>query len=644
MSSSSSSSRSSSSNRDTDKLTPKELFERNNKEMYPFGWGTGNELVVRFKPEPKTGGTSNNDTQTAVWNWDKSFTNKNKQLIYESYQVFAAIRKRVESHKLKRGELLPFSRTYRASLEREYVELERKGGEEERMAQIASMQRIWHLFEIVQLQGQSVVMGDMLHWYQENFGKSVLDDFQEVFEMEGNIDQHVKYWGTVYRLAMIGHFDLVIDLLMRHSMRPHSSGTEPSRNIFTVTETVLQEMPLFEGQRMADFLQSWRKWQEYCRKSLDETFMQKEFEVLYRILSGDRDVLEELKGQGHCDSWLMMLVAQLLFWYPTSISGDLHFYTTECLRVFGKEANSVDFEDRIMLDVIDFEVGKALRDCTDLYGDWWMVTHLGHLLHHAGSLEDVQLGIGMDLHVYLLLEYANSLMTDASLWHLGIQYYGACGNVGRQYIQTMVSRQQPNSDKEARKLLVICEQYGLEDTATSIYRVMGRRKMSLGRYVDAIGWFLKANDVHRVNQAADYILVNNLDVSDVQVLGAGISREHVLSSTLAYLYQFSQFQNKLTMQEWNEAGQILMNMLKEEQSPQKFWISLLKQAKDLMLTENNGAVVFGRDDTFKLMECLEDVLTHHQSVGKELTDDELEEMRWVFVKNLGRGIVQECSQ
>ena len=142
----------------------------------------------------------------------------------------------------------------------------------------------------------------------------------------------------------------------------------------------------------------------------------------------------------------------------------------------------------------------SLRSMRSGFGDGWLISHLWDLLARAGAVgADVMSENGLEIRAYLLLQHARALGSCASLWQLSAHYAadllvpGGAATLGdaaaaqaddaaRAWLRELVQSQQPPMHAvRLRKLLTLCEQYGMMDEAHALVsRAAGAKRAAKG--------------------------------------------------------------------------------------------------------------------------------------------------------------------
>ncbi|KAF8309271.1 hypothetical protein DL93DRAFT_2100127 [Clavulina sp. PMI_390] len=197
--------------------------------------------------------------------------------------------------------------------------------------------------------------------------------------------------------------------------------------------------------------------------------------------------------------------------------------------------------------------------------DLWFATHSVDVLDKLGELDDgeVQKVTGLSLRSNLLIEYAEHLYTDPSLWRVTLEYLGACGAEGKALVAEVIMRipvdvslpsqttlataesvpKAPStadkgkgkakedtdldmilddaegndqSEGEAKawkdwedkilKIVDVCKDYGLEDVLYSVCRSISQALIRRGLYGRAVQYSVMARDGRGVGRIADLLL------------------------------------------------------------------------------------------------------------------------------------------
>eukprot|EP01126_Amoeba_proteus_P023238 TRINITY_DN2337_c0_g1_i17.p1 TRINITY_DN2337_c0_g1~~TRINITY_DN2337_c0_g1_i17.p1 ORF type:complete len:359 (+),score=51.53 TRINITY_DN2337_c0_g1_i17:847-1923(+) len=254
-----------------------------------------------------------------------------------------------------------------------------------------------------------------------------------------------KKWDTLYKFAMYGQTEKVLELLLLHSrfsdlewhpVYPKTQiserlvhgqfGSDKDDKLFHQLRLLLQTKPTFSGntQHHSALVNNWKKEVE---RFLSSRSLSKEPEIkeLLKILAGHQSVIES-----HANSWIERLCAQVNYSHPLMTLGEFRSFI-EGNQLQEVEPNSVD---RVFTDIMQ---GKTREVLNFIYrtGAWWFSAHLADLLYHAGVVSPIEVD-GETERERVILEYSASLMHNEGLVHLvssylhyGCPFRGTVGNI-----------------------------------------------------------------------------------------------------------------------------------------------------------------------------------------------------------------------
>ncbi|RDD43923.1 Nuclear pore complex protein Nup85 [Trichoplax sp. H2] len=478
------------------------------------------------------------------------------------------------------------------------------------------------------------------HWQQE-CRNSLTGDIQQ--------HRHLHRLCRIYGYVVSGRMNSAVELL-NVSVKDSNDKSDPYRKI----SELLRKMP--RPSSSPEYVLKWRHWQQECRNSLTGDIQQhRHLHRLCRILCGDEKVLQELSNEGVIHTWYHLLVVHILFRNPTTKVYDLHYSIDLSLELFYGDKSRLGKLDEVISAIFLLDTVRVIKEASAGFGDWWFAVHLTDLLYHCGQLKLYKLDYGTDLREYLLLEYGSSLMS-ASSWQIGSDYLGHCQTYGRYYLEQYISRIPLDSEKKTRKVLHVCEKYGLSTDLADICReecMTAIRREKLG---SAISWALYVKDVTLINYIVDcymsaYIKDGNADrLAIVDDIGAAIT----LTGQLAFLGKFREFHTFCNTGNLVDAASILVLLMVDGLASKKYWWMLLLDAIPLFETEE---ILFDSDQTYELLRCLTEIelslrgpgdswsnrLTLKQQVHKnsEVLHDALNTIRIALARNLARAHINE---
>uniref|UniRef100_A0A8B9CEP2 Nuclear pore complex protein Nup85 n=2 Tax=Anser TaxID=8842 RepID=A0A8B9CEP2_9AVES len=397
-------------------------------------------------------------------------------------------------------------------------------------------------------------------------------------------------------------------------------------------------------QTLTELELKWQHWHEECQRYLrDGTFASNpHMESICKILAGDENAMLEKKEL--LTTWYHFLVTRLLYSHPTVKPMELHFYAQSSMDLFLGEESSPEPLDTILMAAFEFELHQVIKECSIALSNWWFVAHLTDLLDHCKLLQSHNLYFGSNMREFLLLEYASGLFSHHSLWQLGVDYFDHCREYGRVYLELHIERIPLNTEQKALKVLRICEQRHMHEQVRSICKIMAMKALRNNRLGSALSWSIRAKDAAFATLISDRFLKDYCErgcFSDLDLID-NLGPSMLLSDRLTFLGKYREFHRLYGEKRFSEAAKLLLMLMTAHIAPCSFWMTLLTDALPLL---EQKEVIFSAEQTYELMQCLEDLTAGKPDKQKLLDDDvettKVEMLRLALARNLARVIVKE---
>ncbi|KAG0375496.1 Nucleoporin nup85 [Mortierella sp. AD032] len=471
---------------------------------------------------------------------------------------------------------------------------------------------------------------------------------------------HPDFWSYIRRCLLRGMIESAIFIL---DQTLNEEEDEKVANALEALLDVLHDIPTSEktlppGEPHTRHM----KWQEQCKKftkSEHVKYLGKDAKEVMKVLSCDVENIIDVSER-----------------WEEAVSGTLLFVDTDCEREsIGPiletclppylESTDVSLLDRIKIAILQLDDVKTIR----LSGEFhpWLVAHLSTVLQQYGYLDmgavDLQdivtQGWDSSIRDFFLIGYAQSLMSKLSLWEIVAGYLLECGHTGQATLSEWICHVPLDSSEKAHKVLKFCEDNGLTDSLRSINRVMAVEEEKRGEYAQAIQHFIISKDLDRVAKVVDNLVLGYLERGHFELDDSLASMEKLdtTSSHVHFLRSYVGFHRNYKNGKLAEAGELLVKLLSSGTAPKKYWVNLLLDA--LPLLENKQQVIFDSNDTFVLMQSLEEIvgsqyrseylqLLPQTSSGSTSTEAEketqLDAMRLSLTRNLARSFVHPQSR
>ncbi|XP_065065550.1 nuclear pore complex protein Nup85-like [Rhopilema esculentum] len=628
-------------------------------------WKSVNCIVVHAKKWPTVESTQTEDVSGKVtmremrWQADTQHYIYRK-LINETHAIFKQLQllPKDEGHLMK-STRLKISRQYRSVLQSCIVELQRKLSKEDnfedeemkyQLELLAIVEMFWHLCEIILIDtkpgGYCITV--LLEWVRWHFTKA--DRLAEQVLFSDDPSSHESFWPAILGYVLQGRMTEAMKLLQHFA-----DDSEAAFKAVKSMEELMKSMPEFQGftgQYVQDFNQKWYHWRNECEGRLEDGEFSEHphLESISKIFCGQESAIEE--NSDLCQSWYEILIAKLLYTEATIKKTDLHSRSLSAVEAIGGYA-ALSPLDEVVLAILNFDVHRMIRKCSECLPNWWFVAHITDLLHHCGMLKEHDFGCNVHLREFLLLDYSQSLMSNHSLWQVAADYLSTCPTQGRAQLEVYIEHVPLENDRKAAKVLRLCEQYDLLEQANGICKVMAMRAMKHGRLGASLTWCLRSKDSVFANLLAEKIFTQYMEtgtLSDLDIID-NLGSAMLLSDKLTFLGKYREFHKLYNEENFQEAGKLLMQLLSSSLAPQRFWMTLLTDALPMLEHEK---IIFSSTQTYEIMHCLQELQLsinskeyfgqlHCGNINEQQDDekDKLALLRLGLSRNLARVLLQE---
>uniref|UniRef100_A0A2K6E691 Nuclear pore complex protein Nup85 n=1 Tax=Macaca nemestrina TaxID=9545 RepID=A0A2K6E691_MACNE len=426
----------------------------------------------------------------------------------------------------------------------------------------------------------------------------------------GHLLLHLLDW---VRLHVCEVDSLSADVLGSENPSNHDSFWNLPGNTQTLTELELK----------------WQHWHEECERYLqDSTFATNpHLESLLKIMLGDEAALLEQKEL--LSNWYHFLVTRLLYSNPTVKPIDLHYYAQSSLDLFLGGESSPEPLDNILLAAFEFDIHQVIKECSIALSNWWFVAHLTDLLDHCKLLQSHNLYFGSNMREFLLLEYASGLFAHPSLWQLGVDYFDYCPKLGRVSLELHIERIPLNTEQKALKVLRICEQRQMTEQVRSICKILAMKAVRNNRLGSALSWSIRAKDAAFATLVSDRFLRDYCErgcFSDLDLID-NLGPAMMLSDRLTFLGKYREFHHMYGEKRFADAASLLLSLMTSRIAPRSFWMTLLTDALPLL---EQKQVIFSAEQTYELMQCLEDLTSRRPVRG----ESDIQQLQVIFTSGL----------
>lgn len=546
-------------------------------------------------------------------------------------------------------ELLKFSRYYRsiirACLEHLQDEVMRAPpGETKHDLQsfvtiFYSIECIWHFSEIIFVENilGNAVLPQLLDWVRFHLPTHERNAAALLCGPQTGLDLQPTYWDTVIGCIIQGRLEVASALL-----RLHSDGDSDQ---FRLCVAAIQTFPVYSiqgGVSASEHQAQCRSWQIETQSNLEakhyyisDNESTENLEFIVKLMLGE-ETAWIICAQEHCETWYELLAGWLLYIEPTVQRFDLGRYASRCIS---RMSDSGNFEmkhlDQVLLAAMegDFEFITELQHLTE---NGWCITHLTDLLYHCGQLVKWQpdLMLASNLRETFLLDYGTLLMSNKSLWQVGLSYIDHCPRKGAATACTLLMHIPINSTIRAEQVVREALKRNLDTVVKSICKVQALRQLQHGHLGNALNWGLKSQEPNFITFLADKYLRNYTKSGQFQNLDLleNLGPNMLLSDRLMFLGKYCEFHKIYVGGDYKSAAELLMALVESKLTPKYFWRTLFLDIAPLLECEK----IFSSNDNTILTNYFEDKMDN--GLDKK---EEIQMIRMALAKNLRRALIED---
>lgn len=582
--------------------------------------------------------------------WNMSLHNPcTRKLVNESHGVFmAATKLSKDAQDMNSNQILKISQKYHSILLACIEDLNNATGTEDEKEEyeiqkmmFSEIEILWSLLELLLIDVQSShrILYQLLGWIQWHFPEPE-KKAEEIMKFEDAPHEHPDYWNTVIQFVLHGKMDEGRSLLKAHQ----NSNREDFRSI----DELLRKMPMFVskvGITLTEFRMRWQHWQDECKRRLERSDFSAEsnLEAICKILCGDMETLMNKDCSYLCSTWYIHLISVLLYTEPCITASDVG----KLARVYSSNLNGdepLTRLDSIVLAAMDLDIMKVIKECCTYEDGWWFVTHMNDLLFRKGHLTGEVVSHPICLQEFLIVGYADSLMTHRSLWQIGVDYLDQCVEVGKQYLELYLERIPLDTEAKARKILHISRQRDMESLVKSVCKVMTVKAIQNGMLGTALKWVLESKDVQFATDLAERWIKEYSETGKFECFEilSNLGFCMLVSDKLTFVAKYCEFHKLYREREFKQAASLLVSLLSSGLVPKGFQMVMLYDALPLL---EAAEPVFTMEETSQLMACLESIAASCMKNEKMETFQKKERMiRLALARNLARSFIHENSE
>lgn len=504
---------------------------------------------------------------------------------------------------------------------------------------------------------------------------SKLVEFQGTLVTLQVIEDDPKYWEVISSALAVGWLEIVVKLLRLHGsyQLDQISRRETENGLVETVAVLISMMPRMRPElkngklgecfkAKPDFMKAWEKWREQITKLDSSAFWvlcdhrqtREGLKNLIQIMLGNTEIL--CTATSH---WIELYISHFLFIRPFTVGFEsMYNLAQKCVKM--KPMSSPHKLLRLIIGIIGENTEVVLAECSRGFGPW-MVTHAIELLTARSDQADFLLhkehddigGISMEeLH---RLVYAQVLTSHFLTWQIAPVYLTSCMRQGMSLLEVLLYRQPAQHNQLLLKNLEICRLYELDHVSSNIMKIAGVYHWKHGRKGLGVFWLQQARDEFLLNKIAQRLFdsvgksISGESFKQWEGLIELLGSKSKPAGSLEFLHKYRDFKKLLqqvcdrkTPDAARHAADLLMLLMKNPSTPQRFWLPLLYDS--LTLLSWRGRPLLNVSQTNLLLNKLQELSMASLRPGIVATDlpaEALDSVRLALATNLGRAILEE---
>ena len=541
-----------------------------------------------------------------------------RALLSQSATLFTQANKRRSTQTISSSEMVKTSRKYRSVIHAtsESIVVE-DDASLELFKMMSNIEMVWHLCEILFLDSHppGVLLNQLLSWIRWHLNHRSMIMAEQVVKCGRRATDHPSYWKVLYHFIFSGQTDQIVDWLNLYKSSIQSPGNEPDQELerTNIAIQIISKMPIYNyGQLSHEVDMRWSIWSNEVKEILaTEFFNGSPVELIMQLFAGNEHSLNTIATRKENElTWMHLLVAKILFRDPFMKESDLSTIASEAIDTFNSCGHSdVTVMDRTLHAAFNYDLMQVVKEACQFNDNWWFVAHFVDLLYCGDSLSCHGIEAESKLRDFLVLDFADNLMTHESLWRIGVDYYDwsgtggqndsvhetAINSNGRYRLELMLERVPLKSESVAYKILDIAQKRNLKSLTKSVCRSVARNWIKRGNLSSALTWSLRSEDSGISSFIANQMLLKysqngrsssscqtNSCVIDSDILSS-LGPSMLVSEKLTFLAKYYELKQLMKRPELgHEAAQLLVTLISSKISPPFFLMTLLADSVNLL--------------------------------------------------------------
>ncbi|KAK1367795.1 Nuclear pore complex protein Nup85 [Heracleum sosnowskyi] len=514
----------------------------------------------------------------------------------------------------------------------------------------------------------------LIHREQPTIYSRLVDFQTELVNLQA-VEEDPKYWDILSAALAVGWLDIVVKLLRLHSSYQHNqiASRETENGLVETVVVLVSKMPRMRPNLSAgklgecyetkpDFVKAWEKWRGQITKLDCSSFW---------LQCGHQDTREGLKRMlqimlGNASDlsaatfhWVELFIGHFLYIRPFTVGMEsMYSLAQKCMQL--KPVSSPHNLMELLNGILGENTEVVLAECSRSFGSW-MITHAIELLTAGSTQADIllheernNLG-GICIEELHRLVYAQVLSSHALTWQIAPIYLASCKKQGMGLLEILLYKQPVGHNQVLLKNIEICRMYELDNVGSNAMKIAGVHHWKHGKKGSGVFWLQQAQDEFRLNRIAQQLFdFVGKSVSDesfkqweglIELLGS----QSKAAGGLDFLHKYRDFKRSLqqvadltSIDAARKASEALILLMKNPSTPQRFWLSLLHDAVQLLNWQER--TLLNVPQTNLLLNKLQELSMARlrpDFIEADLPPQALSSVRLALATNLGRAILEE---
>ncbi|CAN6441191.1 unnamed protein product [Victoria cruziana] len=496
------------------------------------------------------------------------------------------------------------------------------------------------------------------------------------------VEDDPEYWEGIASALAVGWIEMVVKLLRLHGsyQLDQLDNRETENGLVEAVAVLVSTMPRLRpgvpaggfGQCFStkpDFMKAWEKWRGQVAKldcsgfwlRCERRQTTEGLKRLLQILLGHVEILAAATYH-----WMELFIAHILYIRPLTMGLEaMHSLTEKCIQL--KPTSHDNNLMMLILGICGDNTEVVLAECLRSFGPW-MVAHAMELLtaknHQVALLlheERCNLG-GISIEELHRLVYAQVLASHALTWQIAPIYLASCPKQGLGLLEILLYRQPLQHNQLFLKTLEICNLYELGNIGASIMTIAGMHHWKHGRKGLGVFWLQQAHDDVRLGKIALQLFesigksLSNDSFRQWEGLVELLQHENKSAGGLEFLHMYREFkrslqkfqnefhagiQDEIMFDAAGQALELLIQLMKNPSTPQRFWLPLLHDSLILLCWRDHSLLSASQANLLlgKLQE-LSLAKLHPGFCEADLPPQALSSVRLALARSLGRAMLR----